>query len=199
MTEKGKLKITILKRLNPSELFETLPVAKRDWMVPCEIFEDGQEIILPQVTTLNLGRGQIPDGTTPMLDLTLHGAYKGGVSRFHARIHRQPTGFYIEDLLSTNQECLELNEFLKKAQNLIAEGETTEASLLLDQIMESCKYLIAPREKRPELEVAAKVYGMPRESAFILISVSIITLIVTLALIAGWAHIRAKRKEKMKY
>ena len=64
--------------------------------------EDGQEIILPQVTTLNLGRGQIPDGTTPMLDLTLHGAYKGGVSRFHSRIHRQPTGFYIEDLLSTN-------------------------------------------------------------------------------------------------
>lgn len=66
------------------------------------VCEDDQEIVLPQVTTLNLGRGQIPDGTTPMLDLTLHGAYKGGVSRFHARIHRQPTGFYIEDLLSTN-------------------------------------------------------------------------------------------------
>lgn len=66
------------------------------------VFEDGQELELPPVTTLNLGRGQIPDGTTPMLDLTLHGAYKGGVSRFHARIHRQPTGFYLEDLLSTN-------------------------------------------------------------------------------------------------
>ncbi len=64
--------------------------------------EDGQEVVLPQVTTLNLGRGQIPDGTTPMLDMTLYGAYKGGVSRFHARIHRQENGFYIEDLLSTN-------------------------------------------------------------------------------------------------
>lgn len=64
--------------------------------------EDGQEIVLPQVNTLNLGRGQIPDGTTPMLDLTLYGAYKGGVSRFHARIHRQATGFFLEDLLSTN-------------------------------------------------------------------------------------------------
>jgi comEA protein len=66
------------------------------------ICEDGLEIVLPQATTLNLGRGQVPDGTTPMLDLTLFGAYKGGVSRFHACIHRQPTGFYIEDLLSTN-------------------------------------------------------------------------------------------------
>lgn len=52
--------------------------------------------------TLNLGRGQIPDGDTPTLDLTLAGAYKSGVSRFHARLHRRPNGFYLEDLLSTN-------------------------------------------------------------------------------------------------
>ncbi len=64
--------------------------------------EDGQELELPSVTTLNLGRGQITDDTTPLLDLSPHGAYEGGASRFHARIHRQPTGVYLEDLLSTN-------------------------------------------------------------------------------------------------
>ena len=46
MTTKGKLKITVLRRLDPSELFETLPVARRDWMVPCGFYEDGQEIIV---------------------------------------------------------------------------------------------------------------------------------------------------------
>ena len=78
-------------------------------------------------------------------------------------------------------------------------GEPSIVSILLDQVVESCKFLLTPREKRPELEVAAKVYGMSRESAFILISVSILTLIVALAMIIGWAHVRAKRKERMKY
>jgi hypothetical protein len=34
---------------------------------------------------------------------------------------------------------------------------------------------------------------------FILGSVSLVTLIVALALIVGWVHLRSKRKEKMKY
>lgn len=42
----SKLKITVLKRQDPTEIFEELPVAKRDWMVPCGIYEDGQEYIL---------------------------------------------------------------------------------------------------------------------------------------------------------
>ena len=58
MTEKGKLKITVLKRLDPSELFETLPVTRRDWMVPCGIYEDGQEFIIS-------GGLRMPEGFCP--------------------------------------------------------------------------------------------------------------------------------------
>ena len=50
-----------------------------------------------------------------------------------------------------------------------------------------------------ELEWTAKVYGMSRESAYILVSVSIVTLIIAIALIVGWAHIRSRRKERMRY
>ncbi len=66
------------------------------------VTEDGQEIVLPKVNTVNLGRGHPPDQSIHMVDLTRYGAFKGGVSRYHCRIHRQKTGFYIEDLLSTN-------------------------------------------------------------------------------------------------
>ena len=48
MSDRNKLKITVLKRQDPAELFETLPVAKKDWMVPCGIYEDGQEIIVEE-------------------------------------------------------------------------------------------------------------------------------------------------------
>jgi len=46
MADGKRLKITVLKRLDPSKLFETLPVARKDWMVPCDIYKDGQEIIV---------------------------------------------------------------------------------------------------------------------------------------------------------
>lgn len=41
-----KLKIKVLKRQDPDELFDELPVARRDWMVPCPVYEDGQEFIV---------------------------------------------------------------------------------------------------------------------------------------------------------
>ena len=42
----SKLKITVLKRQDPKDIFDEYPVAERDWFVPCEVYEDGQEFIL---------------------------------------------------------------------------------------------------------------------------------------------------------
>ena len=47
----SRLKITVLKRFDPKEIFDEYPVAERDWFVPCGIYEDGQEFILEE----NLG------------------------------------------------------------------------------------------------------------------------------------------------
>ena len=44
-----KLKITVLKRQDPDEIFDELPVKRKDWMVPCPIYEDGQEYILDRI------------------------------------------------------------------------------------------------------------------------------------------------------
>jgi len=49
-----KLKITVLKRQDPKEIFDEYPVAERDWFVPCEVYEDGQEFILDEL--------KMPDG-----------------------------------------------------------------------------------------------------------------------------------------
>ena len=58
MADRHKLKITVLKRLDPADIFETLPVAKQDWFVPCGVYEDGQEIIVED----NL---RMPEGFCP--------------------------------------------------------------------------------------------------------------------------------------
>jgi uncharacterized repeat protein (TIGR04076 family) len=44
-----KLKIKVLKRLAPEEIFDEMPVAKKDWMVPCGLYEDGQEYIIDKL------------------------------------------------------------------------------------------------------------------------------------------------------
>ena len=45
----------MLKRTDPSELFEVFPVARKDWMVPCSVYKDGQEFLIE-------GRLQMPQG-----------------------------------------------------------------------------------------------------------------------------------------
>lgn len=55
MRSEPRLKITVLRTLDPSQLFDELPVAAMDWMVPCEIFQEGQEFFVGD----NL---QIPEG-----------------------------------------------------------------------------------------------------------------------------------------
>jgi len=65
MADKNRLKITVLKRLGPSEIFETLPVAKKEWMVPCGMYEDGQEILIKE----NL---RMPEGFCPSAWQTIY-------------------------------------------------------------------------------------------------------------------------------
>ena len=65
MADRHKLRITVLKRLDPEEIFETYPVAERDWFVPCGIYEDGQKFIVEE----NL---RMPEGICPSAWQTMY-------------------------------------------------------------------------------------------------------------------------------
>ncbi len=60
-----KLKITVLKRQDPKEIFDEYPVTEMDWFVPCGIYEDGQEYILEE----KLG---MPEGFCPSAWQTIY-------------------------------------------------------------------------------------------------------------------------------
>jgi len=64
MPERNKLRITVLKRLDPKEIFDEYPVAERDWFVPCEVYEDGQEFLVEGL--------QMPEGFCPSAWQTLY-------------------------------------------------------------------------------------------------------------------------------
>lgn len=50
---------------------------------------------------------------------------------------------FARDLLNEQSECQELNTYLEEANNLIEQGNTGEAAELTDQIINSCRYLMA--------------------------------------------------------
>ncbi|MFH0869853.1 MAG: Ig-like domain-containing protein [archaeon] len=64
---------------------------------------------------------------------------------------------FAQDLLNENPECLELNELLTKAKEEIAKGSAEEAGLMVDSVIEGCKYLVSiskKAEQKPETIVS---------------------------------------------
>ncbi|NTV24176.1 MAG: hypothetical protein HGA85_07470, partial [Nanoarchaeota archaeon] len=50
---------------------------------------------------------------------------------------------FANDLLSSNPECMELNEFLKKAIIYMDQGEYDAASDVAESVIQGCKYLVS--------------------------------------------------------
>ena len=62
----------------------------------------GRQLTLPADGEAVLGRLDATRGVFPNIDLTPEGGLEGGVSRRHARIHKQKSQYFIEDLGSAN-------------------------------------------------------------------------------------------------
>jgi pSer/pThr/pTyr-binding forkhead associated (FHA) protein len=66
------------------------------------VVASGRQLPLSGSNEFVLGRLDATRGVFPDVDLTPDGGLEGGVSRRHARIQRQRTQFFIEDLGSAN-------------------------------------------------------------------------------------------------
>ena len=62
----------------------------------------GRQLALPAEGEAVIGRLDATRGVFPNIDLTPEGGLEGGVSRRHARIHRQKAQYFVEDLGSAN-------------------------------------------------------------------------------------------------
>ena len=98
MRSEPRLRITVLRTLDPSELFDMLPVAEMDWMVHCEIFQEGQEFFV--------GEGLLmPEGFCALawraIDHNVKTLLYGGVLPHHEEggelLHRRPQASNFQD------------------------------------------------------------------------------------------------------
>ena len=57
---------------------------------------------------------------------------------------------FARDLVSSNPECLELNELLSQAQRAVRTNQNAEADELITAAIEGCRYLISESNKQRE-------------------------------------------------
>ncbi len=95
---------------------------------------------------------------------------------------------FAKDLLSSNPECMELNEYLKKALEHTEQGNYEEAQIIIDSVIQGCKNLVSKSKLKNDspLAWAIKISEIPYFRP-ILIS------FIVLAIFAVFITIRAKR------
>ncbi|NQV08527.1 hypothetical protein HQ529_01595 [Candidatus Woesearchaeota archaeon] len=93
---------------------------------------------------------------------------------------------FMEDLLVSNPECLELNEALESAKTLLSEGRYEESNKIIDSVIESCKYLLSAGggiiEKLSERGIFSKLKKLMKTKEFYIsaafLGISLISLII---------------------
>ncbi len=84
---------------------------------------NGQVIPLPDKPEVILGREDPVSGVFPDVDLTPLGGEEKGVSRRHARITREASGYTIEDLGSTNTTAVNRNRLKPREAVALKSGD----------------------------------------------------------------------------
>jgi len=101
---------------------------------------------------------------------------------------------FTRDLLEENPECLELNEQLIEAQRLMEKSDYKRAQLLIQSVVDTCKYLITTKEPIIEEPTVGKTMG--ERTRVIAIGVGILFIILLfIYLISRRGSKRKHRKE----
>lgn len=91
---------------------------------------------------------------------------------------------FARDLLTNNQECLELNELLQQAQNAIRTSQYQTANDLVQSALDGCRFLISESNRRVETPGRFSIQELFRAQyanyALILAIVTVLIIIATL-------------------
>jgi len=99
---------------------------------------------------------------------------------------------FTRDLLEENPECLELNEQLIEAQKLISKSDYKRAQLLIQSVVDTCRYLITAKE--PIIEEPAREETRGEITRRIAIGIGVLFIIILLLYLI--AHKGSRRKHR---
>ncbi|MDD5086658.1 MAG: Ig-like domain-containing protein [Candidatus Nanoarchaeia archaeon] len=101
---------------------------------------------------------------------------------------------FTRDILESNPECLELNEQLTQARELIARGEYKRGQLILQSVVDACRYLITAKEPFVE-EPSSEMEEESKRIRIIALTAGLLFVILLISYIFLRGNSR-KRKKK---
>jgi len=102
---------------------------------------------------------------------------------------------FTRDLLEENPECLELNEQLIEAQRLMEKSDYKRAQLLIQSVVDACRYLITTKEPIIEEPTVGETIG--ERTRIIAIGVGILFIILLFIYLISYKG--SKRKHRREY
>jgi hypothetical protein len=103
-----------------------------------KVISTGRMIELPVVPEAYVGRLDAAHGIFPEVDLTADGGLDGGVSRQHAKIHRQESSYLVEDIGSANGTFINGQRLVPYLPHMLKDGDELQfGSIKLEVIMRS--------------------------------------------------------------
>jgi hypothetical protein len=96
-----------------------------------------ERVLFVEKLSAVIGRADMKTGFLPDIDLTRHGALVHGISRAHARLHRQGAHFYITDLCSDNGTFIGGKRLTPDVPNLLGSGDELVLGCLKMKVLHS--------------------------------------------------------------
>ena len=105
---------------------------------------------------------------------------------------------FARDLLGQNPECVELNELLQEADELIADGNFEEAKQLVQGVIDGCKYLVSKSRSKEEKPQSVEEYVKRKvlKNPNFWISAFLVFALLTVILIEAYRAVRAREREE---
>jgi len=101
---------------------------------------------------------------------------------------------FARDLLQSNPECLELNEFLKKARNYMDLQDYEEAAKIIDEVIQGCKYLVSQSKLKDDSPTGWLV-NIDFDKVPYLKPVLLVTIITIIAIVIMTVKIKKSNEE----
>lgn len=110
---------------------------------------------------------------------------------------------FTRDLLGENPECLELNEVLAEAQEAVNNNDLGKANLLIEQVINDCKYLVSSKENPTETPSKVSIFAnlikkikSPYGIGLIILLVLILLSIIAYTTLMGRLEKTSEEKKK---
>ena len=102
---------------------------------------------------------------------------------------------FAQDLLSSHPECLELNEFIGRARDLISQGRIQQADIVLREVIDACRFLVSQPGVREEVPQGLSLAWLQRFRYANAVLIALLFVLIGIAILLVMHYYSAAKQD----